>query len=407
MRILHTSDWHLGQRLHHRDRLDEQTAALDWLLETIERERVDCLIVAGDIFDTHSPPNAARKLYFRFLAQLYKLDGCRHVVFIGGNHDSAHHLNAPRELLGELDLHVHGSVSATPDEQLIHLKAPTGETEAIIAAVPFLRDADLRRSLPAETEADRVERTRLAILQHYQNLETAVGRVDCSGIPVIATGHLYAHGSNADKEQENIYLSDTSNIEAGQFPDCFDYVALGHIHRPQLVGELNHVRYSGSMIPLSFSETKDEKQVLLLDFEGKKLKDIRPIAVPAQRRLKTIEGSLEDVKERMLKLATDYAHQLEPWVDLLITDEEVPPNVRNDLHDFAKELHCEIFKIRTQRPHLGAEEVFGTEHLDDLDTLDVFRRKMNAENVATEHRTGLEQSFLELRDSLWEEPAAS
>ena len=400
MRILHTSDWHLGQRLHHHDRLPEQRAALDWLLDVIERERVDCLIVAGDIFDTHSPPNAARELYFDFLARAHRLDGCRHLVFIGGNHDSAHHLNAPRRLLRAFDLHVHGSANAQPEEQLIRLKNADGEVEAIVAAVPFLRDADLRRSLPAETEADRLQRTRLAILNHYQNLGAAVEGLDCADIPVIATGHLYAHGSYAEKEQRNIYLSDTSNIEGHQFPPCFDYVALGHIHRPQRIGDLDHVRYSGSLIPLSFSESTDEKQVLLLDFDGKKLTDIRPLAVPPQRRLKTIEGSLDYVKQRLEKLATDYAHQLEPWVDIFLTDPEVPPSVRTELHDFVRDLHCSIFKIRTQRTLLGTEEVFGAELLGDLDALDVFRRKLAADSIAPEHHAALEASFRELSETL-------
>ncbi|RME09699.1 MAG: exonuclease subunit SbcD, partial [Bacteroidetes bacterium] len=144
MKILHTSDWHLGQKLTGRDRDEEHRLALDWLADFIAQEKVDVLVVAGDVFDIHNPPNSARELYYRFLRKLIQ-SSVRHVVVIGGNHDSPNMLEAPKELLQLLGIHVVGAATGHVSDEIIELKDADGKVELVVAAVPFLRDQDLRK----------------------------------------------------------------------------------------------------------------------------------------------------------------------------------------------------------------------------------------------------------------------
>nr|MCU0347519.1 exonuclease subunit SbcD [Saprospiraceae bacterium] len=258
MKILHTSDWHLGQKFISRDREEEHRLALDWLVQTIEKEQVDLLLVAGDVFDIGSPPNYARALYFNFLKKVVRTK-CRHIVITGGNHDSPQMLEAPRELLQLLDVHVVGAASEQVGDEIIVLKNEQGEPEAVVAAVPFLRDQDLRRAASSDGGQERIERIKEGILAHYVAVgEAVVTDFAKLKIPKIAMAHLCVTGAEASDKQDNIYLGNVENIRADQFPSVFGYVALGHIHRPQKIGGLKQVRYSGSLIPLSFSETKDE-----------------------------------------------------------------------------------------------------------------------------------------------------
>ena len=193
MKILHTSDWHLGQKFISRDREEEHRLALDWLVQTIEKEGVELLIVAGDVFDIGSPPNYARALYYNFLKEIWRT-GCRHVVVTGGNHDSPQMLDAPKELLQLLDVHVVGTASEDPAGEVLVLKNKKGEPEAVVAAVPFLRDQDLRRSASGEGGQERIERIKEGILGHYVAIGQAVEAFADLKIPMIVTAHLCVTG---------------------------------------------------------------------------------------------------------------------------------------------------------------------------------------------------------------------
>ncbi|MEK7257749.1 MAG: exonuclease SbcCD subunit D C-terminal domain-containing protein, partial [Bacteroidota bacterium] len=383
MKILHTSDWHLGQKFVSREREEEHQLALDWLATTIAEQGVEALIVAGDVFDIGNPPHHARAMYYGFLRKL-RFTGCRHIVITGGNHDSPQMLNAPRELLQLLDMHVVGCASEDVCDEIIVLKNQAGEPECIVAAVPFLRDQDLRRAISGETGQERIERIKEGIFKHYQAAAEAVGKVwqQLSGkkkklnVPVIATGHLYASWALASEKQENIYLGNLENIRAEQFQDVFDYVALGHIHRAQALGGLAHVRYSGSLIPLSFSETKDDKVVVLLDFDGKKLKEIKELPVPVFRRLKTIDGRLAEVQERLEAFDDRHKEGLPPWVETIVESDTIVPNLHGLLLDFTKDMHLELLRSKLNYTHRSLnEQVEETIELDELEPMEVFLKR--------------------------------
>lgn len=398
MKIIHTSDWHLGQKFLYNGREEEHQMALDWLMDTITKEQANGLIVAGDIFDIGNPPNYARRMYYRFLTQLMGT-ACRHVVITGGNHDSPAMLNAPKELLQALNIHVIGEGSENPEEEVIEWRGEKGELLAVVAAVPFLRDRDLHFSVAGEGGMGRIERIKQGLRQHYREagriVEEKYGK---AGVPLIATGHLYATGAESSEKQDNIYIGNKENINAKDFPKVFDYIALGHIHRPQIVGGRGHIRYSGSLIPLSFSETQDEKSVYMLEFNGKNLERVRSLPVPTFRRLKTIQGSLEEVEEGLRRFGKKERGGLKPWVEALVETDRMIPQLDNRLHELTADMDLELLKIRILKNYRALDVQAAIPELGELEELEVFKMRCQSYGSPPEEMEELVQTFLELRD---------
>ncbi len=397
MKILHTSDWHLGQKFISREREEEHALALEWLAETIIQENIEVLIVAGDVFDIGNPPSSSRALYYNFLKKLWQSD-CRHIVVTGGNHDSPQMLDAPKEILSLLNVYLVGKATEDVSEEVIVLKDSEGMIEGLVAAVPFLRDQDLRRAVSGETSNDRIEKIKEGILAHYEEVGKALANFKTAKIPVIVTGHLCVTGLENNAKQENIYLGSLENIRVDQFPEVFDYVALGHIHRPQAIGGMKTVRYSGSLIPLSFSETKDEKSVTLISFKGKEIKKIQEIKTPIFRRLKTIEGSMEYVQERLEKLHHDYQDGLPAWVEVIVESDSIIPNLNGILQDFVKDFNLEILKTRAKTTQFSLNEQGDYQELDELEPIDVFRKKCESAGRPAENIEELMNTFKELEE---------
>ncbi len=331
MRILQTADWHLGKKLDQNDRTEEHQRFLDWLLAFIQNKKIGALIIAGDIFDTGSPSNESLKMYYNFLVDL-RQTGCRQAVIIGGNHDSISTLNAPRDLLRALDVHVVGGVPDHPKEQIIELKDSGGELCAVVAAVPFLRDRDVRLSIPGESAAEREQRLKEGISAHYHNLLPLLETYQQQGIPLIATGHLFAQGATASDSEKEIHVGSLGQLPASAFPAAFQYIALGHLHRPQTVGGLSHIRYSGSPVPLSFSEATDEKKVFVLETRPGKDISIESVSIPVFRQLIRISGNPEKVKSQIMQLTIELAeNQLPAWVEVQVHTNSLLTNLQDDL----------------------------------------------------------------------------
>lgn len=275
MRILHTADWHLGARLVERSRLDEHEKFTDWLIETLRAEKIDALLLSGDVFDAANPPQDAVGLYFDFLKRLADLKTVRAVI-TGGNHDSASHLNAPRELLKRFDVHVFGEAG----DNIVDLG------DAVVLATPFLRERDLRQARAGESMGDVHAQVRSAIHTHYSGRLEAC-RTVAQKRPLIAMGHLTVLGATTSDSERDIHIGNLGAVGADVFTG-FDYVALGHLHRPQRVAGHEHVRYSGSPVPLSFSEAADAKSVVVLDTQDMK---IEAVALPVSRVLTRVKAS--------------------------------------------------------------------------------------------------------------------
>jgi len=340
MKILHTADWHLGKKLEQHERTEEHQEFLNWLIEKLNAESIDVLIVAGDIFDTGTPSNSALEQYYRFLRQV-KNTCCNDVIIIGGNHDSISTLNAPKELLKYFNVHIVGGVPDEFTEQIIPIKGKGGKVELIVCAVPFLRDRDIRLSVSGETGAERESRIKKGINDHYNRFVEHITTYKVDSIPVIATGHLFAAGSSTSPDSEKeIHVGNLGQVSGDQFPQEFDYIALGHIHRPQLVNKLAHIRYSGSPIALSFSENDHNKQVIILEFEAGELISLQEHIVPCTRKLIRIKGALESVKSQVI-LIEDQQLKYPAWVEV-----QVETNV------FITDLTEQLDKLKINKPFI-------------------------------------------------------
>lgn len=274
--LLHTSDWHLGRRLYGKPRYDEFKQFLDWQLQTLREQKVDVLLIAGDIFDTTAPSNQAQNLYYDFLSQVCHTD-CRHVIIVAGNHDSASFLEAPKQLLKAFNIHIIGSMSDTPTDEVITLSDKAGQPELIVMAVPYLRDRDVRTVGHGERLDDKERKLAQGIKAHYAQIADIAIAQQAQlkanykrSIPIVATGHLFTVGGQTMEGDgvRDLYVGSLGSIGAEIFHPQIDYVALGHLHIPQAVGGQPHIRYAGSPIAMGFGESRQQKQVHLLRFDA-------------------------------------------------------------------------------------------------------------------------------------------
>ncbi|AMN50922.1 exodeoxyribonuclease I [Psychrobacter sp. P2G3] len=326
--ILHTSDWHLGRRLYGRMRYDEFEAFLSWLQDTISAQKVDVLIVAGDIFDTMTPSNRAQALYYEFLGKVSK-SCCQHIVIVAGNHDSPTFLDAPSNVLKFLNVHVIGTACEDLNDEVLVLDDADGTPHCIIAAVPYLRDRDVRSSSAGESADSKDANVIKGIRAHYDKVasiaktkQAKLAEVHQRHIPIIATGHLFAAGGTTTEDDgvRELYVGSLGKISADMFDESFDYVALGHLHVPQRVGGRESIRYSGSPIAMGFGEAKQQKQVLLVQF-GEVENDVsnqksasNSTAESSMSQLTNtvtkIEKSVEKAAKKVAVQATDFMDDL-------------------------------------------------------------------------------------------------
>lgn len=403
MLLLHTADWHLGQKFNnHQQRDEEQALALEWLLEVVRTTGATVLVVAGDVFDVSSPPISAERSYYHFLNALKTTTACRHVVITGGNHDSPSKLNAPRELLRAFDIHVVGAAPADPADTLLTLRDAQGEVELMVAAVPFLRERDVAETVPGENATERINRIREGIARYYAAVGEAASQQLAelgSRVPVVATGHLVATGASTSGEQRNIYLGNLDNISADAFPNVFDYIALGHIHRPQRVAKQERIQYSGSLIPLSFSEHREQKSVVLVELAATGgLIRTSTLPAPMLRRLESVQGRFDAVVEALQALH-DPAAPFPVWAKVLLEPQDLPADASDQLRALTRDLNIEILRLeidRSQSKSTAEDEEAPLEQLKLLSEETVFRRRCEAEGLSEAATEELVATFREL-----------
>ncbi len=399
MKILHTADWHLGKRLYKQELIEEHQLFFEWLIKTIKERGIDVLLISGDVFDLSNPPTEARALYYWFLRQMIELK-CK-IIITGGNHDSASMLNAPKDILSLLDVVVVGSATAKIEQEIIDLG------EVVVCAVPYLRDVDIRQAVEAEGANARVEAVRNGIKNHYDSLAT-ICREHYAGKPIIAMGHLYAQGSITSESEREIQIGNLAAFGESDFSETFDYVALGHIHRPQRVGGKNHIRYSGSPIALSFSEREDLKIVIELEITSGKIERIEEILVPKFRVLKKISGDFVKVKSHL----TDFSHEssLKAFLEVEVVEELYNPLLIRELNEivsaFDDDRACVLkHRIRFTNEVSGTDELFDEgQNIDDISETEILLKRLEKENgLSAEHRVLLMEAFMELLQQVKEE----
>jgi len=392
MKILHTSDWHLGQHFMMKSREAEHYAFLNWLISVVNEQSIDAVIVAGDIFDSASPASYARKLYSDFIVNLQHV-GCTQLIIVSGNHDSVAVLNESRSLLSALNVSVLAGLSEILDEHIITVKDKQ-DNEALICALPFLRATDVMSSEAGSSASQKQMNLQQGIAKTYQDIyQLAKAQKKSENTPILATGHLTAVGCSVSESVRDIYIGSLTAFPASLFPD-FDYIALGHLHRTQKVQKREHIRYSGSPIALSFDEAKHAKHIIIVEFDALNVLTTTELSIPIFQKLVVVKGDLEEVKSALIALI---ALNESIWVEVKIEQSIYHSDVQTQINELIADSEIQILKISMakidENSQWQAEQV---ETLDQLKPADLFQYRLDcpdAENISTEQKSALQLLF--------------
>ncbi len=394
MKILHTSDWHIGHKLYGRHRHEEFSQFLQWLEKTISEQQIDVLIVAGDIFDSQSPSNQSLALYYTFLSAI-SISCCRHIIIVGGNHDSPTLLNGPQNLLQHLNIHVIGCTPETITDELIILNDKNHTPEAIILAVPYLRDKDIRSSASGESSDAKQLKTVQGIHTHYATLvELASKTRDKIGtkIPIIATGHLFCQGGKTRQGDgiRELYVGTLVHVGLDCFPDTIDYLALGHLHLPQMVKKQNNRRYCGSPLAMNFSEASEQKIVLVVNFSDELSVQEHPI--PCFQALQQITGDLDHIIKSIEDL---HAADKSILLEVQYTGSCLVDDLQEQIASAVENTQLDVLRISNKRIYNHAlRQTSEIKVLEELSPHQVFQQCLDLSEIPLEQQLEMTIDFI-------------
>ena len=366
MRILHTADWHIGHRLYERSRIEEHHQFLDWLLTTIQENTVDVLLVAGDIFDTALPSSEATNLYYQFLFRLYR-ETHAHAIITAGNHDSPMRLAAPREFLRMGRIHVVGEIDSALDPIVLH----NDKSAVAIAPVPYLSENEILPHVSLETQIEKTERYRAMIKQLYQRYVDQMPKE----IPKILMGHLVVHGGEESGSERIIQIGGSTAVRVGDLPDGIDYMALGHLHRPQSIrGASYPIQYAGSPLPMTFKEALYDKKVYLLDLAKSDDSRLTELTIPVFKELCRVRGNYDQVLLRANAVNEDWTGK---YIEVQLIGQQIGD--RDKIRDAFSNRGGQVLLIRPPdvQPH---EPDLSLEELSETSPEDVFAEFYKAEH---------------------------
>ena len=405
MRLLHTSDWHLGQHFMGQSRQAEHQALIDWLLQQVQIHQVDAVLIAGDVFDTGAPASYARELYNQLIARLHQAGVA--LLILGGNHDSVSVLDESRDLLRHLGTQVIASTGAPQQHAVTLALRGSSQPGCIVCALPFIRARDVQQSQAGQSAQDKQQALQTAIQNTYQQvyaaaqvlqqeLQATLGRK----LPIIATGHLTTVGASSNESVREIYVGSLEAFPTNAFPPA-DYIALGHIHQPQKVGGFDHIRYSGSPIALGFDEARQTKQVLLVDLNEKGLQAIESLPVPVFQTLAAVRCSLKDLPETLKTIATSANPERASWLDVTIIEDDYLADLPARVQALADGLPVQVLRIKRQRGTAAAQlQSEAMESLDELTPQDVFARRLALETLEPPLQQALTERYQSVVESL-------
>lgn len=446
LRLLHTSDWHLGQHLHQHDRAYEHARFLDWLLDTLVSQQIDALLIAGDVFDVTNPSAASQTLFYRFLTEARRRVPHLTTVMIAGNHDSPGRLEAPAAFLNLFGAHVVGYIAGGawsgdaelaspstpaqgPQPLLASLFAPTSSQRVVIPladaagavrawclAVPFLRPADVPRvpNAPSADAADADDPPHLQgvraiyaqVLQHAQTLRQPEQAL-------VAMGHCHVLGGQISEASERrITLGGAEAWPVDVFDPALAYVALGHLHLPQTVGQNPTRRYSGSPLPLSFSEVDYPHQVVVVTLDGERVADTQTLRVPRAVPLWRIPARPQPLPEVLHALAAlpeighpDDAPDTRPYLQVRVHLTQPEPSLRAQIDAALAHKAVRLVRIEASQSRAVAAPTAPLVSLDDIDQLapTVLFERLYQHHFQTPPPTPLLHAFQELLNTEGEE----
>lgn len=382
MRLFHTSDWHLGQNLHGQERDFEHASFLTWLLARLAERTPDVLLIAGDIFDTVNPPVKAQERLYDFIVNAHEQQPRLTIVMIAGNHDSGSRIELPAPLMRRLRTHALGRVlwldDGTLDVERLLLPLPDakGKIRAWCLALPFLRPAEVTGQALGENYLRGIGRVHEMLIE-AANLKREPGQA------LIAISHAHMAGGSVSEESErSLIIGNAEALPASLFGESITYVALGHLHKPQRVNGEDRIRYSGSPIPLSFSEIGYQHQILEINCKGDKLTSVDTLLIPRAVNLQRVGPAplaellvqLKDLPD--IDLLADIDRQ--PWLEVRVRLDEPQPDLRNQIELALQGKAVRLVRIAAEYAGKGAngrdDDVEGLIELDQLSPQELFSR---------------------------------
>lgn len=350
MKLIHTSDWHLGQLFHGYERHAEHQAFLDWLIGQLREREPDALLIAGDIFDHANPSGQSQGQYYRFLAEARRHCPKLDIVVIAGNHDSAGRLEAPERLLEAFGVRVIGQLQpdGDPSRALVPLHDRDGKIAAWCLGIPYLRPGDVPR-----LEGERQNYIHGIAESYRKHLQAALDQREPHQA-LIAMGHLHAQGGTTSEGSERrLVIGGEEAVDAGIFGKELAYVALGHLHLAQKVGGQERIRYCGSPLPLSFTETDYPHQILEVRLDGPELARVETIRAPRpvpMLRIPSTPKLLPEVLAALEQLDTEAVeHGGEPWLEVQVLLDGPQPGLRQEIEEALAGKSVRLVKISPSR----------------------------------------------------------
>lgn len=357
VRFLHTSDWHLGQFFYQHARQYEHEQFLSWLLEQIQKKQPHALLIAGDIFDVINPSAQAQKQLYQFLADAHDLAPHMQTLMIAGNHDSGYRIEQVEPLLEKYQAKAVGVIGRGQNQSLdlSRLLIPIHDAEkqvlAWCLALPFLRPAEITGL------HEQCQNNQAAIAYVHQQLIALAKAQKQPDQALILMSHAHMQGAETSDSERPIVIGNEEALSTALFDDVIDYVALGHLHKPQKV-QYSHIRYSGSPIPLSFSEIHYKHQVLEISIDptrnDEKRLQIEALLIPRSVELIKVKGELQQVMASLQALPSDMIEELElrPYVDIEYHSLTPPPPNLRQLFEQAMPVDCYRL-VRISRHYLA------------------------------------------------------
>jgi exonuclease SbcD len=380
MKFLHTADWHIGNLFHEFDRTYEHQQFLDWLNVTLIKESVDVLLISGDVFDISNPSAASLKMFYHFLKTAIDQNPSLQIIITAGNHDSASRLEVARPLVND-QIHMIGIISRNEEGDIDYnsLVIPLKQESKIkgyCIAVPFLRAGD-HPEIP-ECSNPYPE----GIKSFYHNAFDAAAKNLQEDQFIIALGHLHAMNAEISEHDinERAIMGGVECIASDAFHPGICYVALGHIHKAQRIGGKEHIRYSGSPIPMSFSEINYQHQVICFEVEENQAFNIRSIAVPVSvplHRIPVKHAPLHEVLTALENLEEgEELTDTTPYLQVQVLLEGPEPGLKYKVDTALKNKNVRLTRIdvRYRTSKTPGENEISHDQLRELQPKDIFTK---------------------------------